>query len=159
MDKLRSCPFCGGEARIYYDDGCSKVDCCNEECSANCWVSTQEEAITAWNRRAYASRDAEIERLTELTQHLGACEDCHTERQAMLECKGAENEWLRRELKAANETIRKVENCVKAILGAKEYVKPGTGIYLTTKIALEYIKERRGPQATEAAGRSGDGEL
>lgn len=54
MEKLKKCPFCGGEAEIgriqagrevYY-----RVSC--EECSGSgAWFHTEAEAIAAWNRR------------------------------------------------------------------------------------------------------------
>ena len=50
-DKLKPCPFCGGEAII---DGCDEtlwiVIC--KECNASIgYKETKEEAIEAWNRR------------------------------------------------------------------------------------------------------------
>ena len=44
MDKLKKCPFCGGEAEIFW------VIC--KECTAETKdFDTKEEAIEAWNRR------------------------------------------------------------------------------------------------------------
>lgn len=49
--KLKPCPFCGGEASIYvaYDDGycvcCDECGCCLPV------YNTEEDAIREWNRR------------------------------------------------------------------------------------------------------------
>ena len=53
LEPIRSCPFCGGKAKVYrvvnsvWKVSCKKVDCaflCSD------W-KTPEEAIAAWNRR------------------------------------------------------------------------------------------------------------
>ena len=60
MDKLKSCPFCGGEAflrpvyRNYiidakHDDNCPMIAMCLP--LETHWV-TREAAVAAWNRRA-----------------------------------------------------------------------------------------------------------
>ena len=49
--KLKPCPFCGGEASIYvaHDDG--YYVCC-DECGCGLPVyNTEEDAIREWNRR------------------------------------------------------------------------------------------------------------
>ena len=61
MDKLKPCPFCGGEARlllnakrkIYGKDEYKTgvVACCNV-CEARMFYASEELAIKAWNRRA-----------------------------------------------------------------------------------------------------------
>jgi len=53
-EKLKPCPFCGGEAavksRTAYDYVIMCRDCyVNDE--SNNWSQTKEEAIDAWNRR------------------------------------------------------------------------------------------------------------
>ncbi len=55
MDKLKPCPFCGGEATIrkyeYFSEDTYNVYC--EECG--CEISmyySEGDAIDAWNRRA-----------------------------------------------------------------------------------------------------------
>lgn len=55
MEKLKPCPFCGGEAKVFgnYDDSDYHVNCTNDECGCY-WVNyykTKEEAVEAWNRR------------------------------------------------------------------------------------------------------------
>ena len=60
MDKLKPCPFCGGEARlllnakrkIYGKDEYKTgvVACCNV-CEARMFYASEELAIKAWNRR------------------------------------------------------------------------------------------------------------
>lgn len=53
--KLKTCPFCGGEAKISIvtDAGNFQVQCI--KCPANVgryWFYKKHEAIRAWNRRA-----------------------------------------------------------------------------------------------------------
>lgn len=53
-DKLKSCPFCGGKARIKSDCGIYHVECSNEDnCLALPWIAegTKEFAIKSWNTR------------------------------------------------------------------------------------------------------------
>lgn len=56
MNKLKQCPFCGGEANLSFNISfgfipwCSNVLCIlNELCAG---YATEEEAANAWNRRA-----------------------------------------------------------------------------------------------------------
>lgn len=50
MEKLKPCPFCGGEAELYenYYHGCN-IYCL--ECGVEFECDSKEEAIEAWNRR------------------------------------------------------------------------------------------------------------
>lgn len=55
-DKLKPCPFCGGEATlvkdIYNDQLYNYVICSNDDCNANTGrCDTEDEAITKWNNR------------------------------------------------------------------------------------------------------------
>ena len=58
MDKLRECPFCGGEAKWRYSKPCGWIQC--KKCGATSVpvadsyeeADGKEEAATAWNRRA-----------------------------------------------------------------------------------------------------------
>lgn len=54
--KLKSCPFCGGEAEIQYgacDYNVYQAVCKEQNCHAmSGWSDTPEEAADAWNRRA-----------------------------------------------------------------------------------------------------------
>lgn len=64
MDKLKPCPFCGGEAITkseqrhsgtkdkFYFVGCSAYNCIASLHSMNRYYATAEDAATAWNRRA-----------------------------------------------------------------------------------------------------------
>lgn len=64
MSKLKSCPFCGGDAvlgkieewhcskkpTVYYGVGCTTVDCyC---CDKEYYCRTEDDAITEWNKRS-----------------------------------------------------------------------------------------------------------
>lgn len=50
MTELKPCPFCGGEAELYNDEGLWKVQC--EDCEASTGqYYMPENAIAAWNTR------------------------------------------------------------------------------------------------------------
>ena len=58
--KLKSCPFCGGEAEVFESDAWYIVGCYNISCPImpHTWMSeTVEEAIECWNRRVDDGRD------------------------------------------------------------------------------------------------------
>ena len=62
LESLRSCPFCGGKAKVYsisrhiWRAACdARVNCCY---LAADW-KTPEEAIAAWNRRTITERELE----------------------------------------------------------------------------------------------------
>lgn len=74
MDKLRECPFCEGEATRRMTGNNSVTFRYAYQC-AEClamtgWFSTNKEAVAAWNRRAYASRDAEVEALKAIIESI-----------------------------------------------------------------------------------------
>ena len=80
-DKLKKCPFCGGEAYVSNEDCYGNVDdnylvhC--DECGlqlgfTNQYV-TEEEAIKAWNKRSYI--DEIVEQLEEAQNH--CCVGCY----------------------------------------------------------------------------------
>lgn len=52
MNELKTCPFCGGEARVhtFYKDYCVYCTKCNA--STIKYSPKKEMAIEAWNRRA-----------------------------------------------------------------------------------------------------------
>jgi len=54
-EKLRNCPFCGGEASVYESGymytAPSYYVCCDECGSGTTVFYTEEEAIEAWNKR------------------------------------------------------------------------------------------------------------
>ena len=57
--KLRTCPFCGGGAKLMRFPKCDRkyvVICENEQCMASVgnYSYTKEEAIKAWNTRKLA---------------------------------------------------------------------------------------------------------
>lgn len=79
-DKLRECPFCGGEAKVRETgyrkwDGSHRrfyiVEC--QCCCANIEADTKEEAIKAWNKRSYI--DEIVEQLEEEKNH--CCVGCY----------------------------------------------------------------------------------
>lgn len=50
-EKIKPCPFCGGEAEFVMSGGDRRVDC--KKCGARSdWYDTEAEAIAAWNNRA-----------------------------------------------------------------------------------------------------------
>lgn len=56
MREIKSCPFCGGEAKLYKNVPLTAfgVGCINEKCAVNAPYlnfDTPEEAIEAWNTR------------------------------------------------------------------------------------------------------------
>jgi hypothetical protein len=54
MEKLEACPFCNSEAELNTDyDEYGKIIGYKVSCSKYCgeWMSSQEYAIAAWNRR------------------------------------------------------------------------------------------------------------
>ena len=55
-DKLKPCPFCGGEARRYYGHmDCYGITC--KKCSAKIYgYANKASAARAWNRRANNER-------------------------------------------------------------------------------------------------------
>ena len=60
MEKLKKCPFCGGEAEVFETDiivaKIIVVKCCNEACGGTMGnpeenFENKDEAIEAWNTR------------------------------------------------------------------------------------------------------------
>lgn len=69
-DKLKPCPFCGGEAEVwshhYKEEDITlwQVRCKRDFCGEKCYMNdsfvtfgTEEEAIEAWNTRVNTSND------------------------------------------------------------------------------------------------------
>ena len=59
-DKLKPCPFCGRKAILGHDLSGCYVKCNNGMCKVmltTWYYGTEEEAITAWNRRANDDND------------------------------------------------------------------------------------------------------
>ena len=48
-EKLKSCPFCGGEADEYAEDGYLQIEC--RKCGARSRKDSDMDAIKAWNQR------------------------------------------------------------------------------------------------------------
>lgn len=61
-EKLKPCPFCGGEARMWSWNGGTRIDCKNWSSKnerthyVGVGARTKAEAIAAWNRRAENER-------------------------------------------------------------------------------------------------------
>ena len=56
MSELKPCPFCGGDAKIVYDDNKKWffITCGNEDCDLivqGMWHTDLKKAIEEWNRR------------------------------------------------------------------------------------------------------------
>lgn len=56
--KLRECPFCGGEVRLdvaysYFRDVVIYCDGCNMVFTLDDCIATKEQIAEAWNRRTY----------------------------------------------------------------------------------------------------------
>lgn len=74
-EKLKRCPFCGGEAILEEDDGLYRVVCLldNEDNVgflevSTCWMSDKEKVISKWNTRPV--EDSKNERIKELEKRL-----------------------------------------------------------------------------------------
>jgi len=52
--KLKTCPFCGGDASLEKKDGMFTIGCLDESCLGFPTVTfqTRKDAIDGWNRRA-----------------------------------------------------------------------------------------------------------
>ena len=54
-NKLKPCPFCGGEAVMTYSNKGFQIFCDNEDCILNALEmynkNTEDEAVEAWNNR------------------------------------------------------------------------------------------------------------
>lgn len=80
MEKLKKCPFCGGEAKVFETDlNTFRVICAECSCSVGrYWYYKKEEAITAWNTRKPMERiverlDSECKKHCDATKkHLGS---------------------------------------------------------------------------------------
>lgn len=60
MDKLKHCPFCGGEAHIEDNAFTDAFFVMCERCHTTSDVySTKDEVISAWNTRTYKSEDSD----------------------------------------------------------------------------------------------------
>ena len=70
MSELKPCPFCGGEARVIFeeedlpDNSFHNVYCTN--CGAQIWVTSKTVAIQKWDTRAETEAEKKIE-------HVRAC--------------------------------------------------------------------------------------
>lgn len=68
MIDLKTCPFCGGEAHISYNTIFGFVPWCeNDGCMLNentVGYKTEQEASSAWNKRAYQICDDDYEPIT-----------------------------------------------------------------------------------------------
>ena len=56
----------------------------------------------------------------------------------------------RRRERAAESLIGNLEKALFAIFGAREYVKPNTGVWHSAGVALGWIKDWRGPQEAKS---------
>lgn len=94
--ELRPCPFCGGEAKAFYDEAGGTFDVQCQKCGAlpylgsrsNRSMHTLDDVISAWNRRAErtchyvydreicAWRCSECGGLEPVGDHVSYCPDC-----------------------------------------------------------------------------------
>ena len=51
MEELRKCPFCGGEAEIFFVGRIGYLAQCKKCKNMTPWKNTEADAIAAWNRR------------------------------------------------------------------------------------------------------------
>jgi Lar family restriction alleviation protein len=74
IEKLLPCPFCGGEADLQeissgpFGDGFCSAGC--NLCNIGWHKDTKEEAIAAWNQRAYLEQGQELEQSDKYQAHL-----------------------------------------------------------------------------------------
>ena len=50
-EKLKPCPFCGGEAKVKRFFGCAYITVGCKECNVQINRDTKKQAIDAWNKR------------------------------------------------------------------------------------------------------------
>ena len=51
MEELKRCPFCGGEAKMFFVGRIGHLVQCEKCKNMTPWKDTEGEAIAAWNRR------------------------------------------------------------------------------------------------------------
>ena len=60
MEKLKCCPFCGGDAQLYYENGYNDIQC--NECGSKSGIREDEnEVIALWNTRTISIKQAVAE--------------------------------------------------------------------------------------------------
>ena len=76
-EKLRPCPFCGNEAELFESPGVYFVECSNPKCNyPNNW-DTREEAIAAWNTRAFEPKSGNWTLYENEAANAWECSVCH----------------------------------------------------------------------------------
>lgn len=63
-------------------------------------------------------------------------------------------EEAERRADAAVELVNRLEQALRVVFGATDYIKPNTGVWHTTGLALDWITEWRGPQEAEKGGKA-----
>ena len=91
-EKLKPCPFCGGEPELFEAPGVYFVECSNPKCNYPTNWDTKEEAITAWNTRTHEPKSGKWTLYEDEDNNAWECSVCH-EVQQLMEGNPQENKY------------------------------------------------------------------